>query len=63
MSTQTVETPAGIPAAHIPDDDEFDLDMRVIEASVPLPILACSTDDNCNPSCNSSCATAVADPF
>ncbi|MEV0167795.1 FxLD family lanthipeptide [Nonomuraea fuscirosea] len=62
MSINTVEAPQGLPVMEIPDED-FELDMRVIEASVPLPVLACSTDDNCNPSCASSCATAVADPF
>ncbi|GAA4945769.1 FxLD family lantipeptide [Nonomuraea thailandensis] len=61
MSINIVEAPQGLAAEEIPD--EFELDMRVIEASVPLPVLACNTDDNCNPSCNSSCATAVADPF
>lgn len=43
-------------------DDDFDLDMRVIEAAFPIPVLACDTSDNCGSSCGSSCATNVADP-
>jgi FxLD family lantipeptide len=62
VSINTIEAFKGLPAEEIPDD-EFELDMRVIEASVPLPVLACATDDGCNPSCASSCATAMADPF
>ena len=62
MSIDTVQASTEVPAEAI-SDEEFELDMRVIEASVPIPVLACSTDDGCNPSCSSSCATAVADPF
>ncbi|TMR90635.1 FxLD family lanthipeptide [Nonomuraea basaltis] len=43
-------------------DAEFDLDMRVIEASFPIPVLACDTSDNCGSSCGGACATNVADP-
>ncbi|MGW0192063.1 FxLD family lanthipeptide [Nonomuraea sp. NPDC003201] len=62
MSIDTIEASNGLPAKEIPAD-EFELDMRVIEASMPMPVLACDTSDGCNPSCASSCATAVADPF
>lgn len=62
MSIDTIETATGLSIEEIPEE-EFELDMRVIEASMPMPILACSTDDGCSPSCASSCATALADPF
>ncbi|WP_230885174.1 FxLD family lanthipeptide [Planomonospora sp. ID82291] len=62
MSIDTIQTPLGPSTGEIPEE-EFELDMRVIEASMPMPILACSTDDGCNPSCSSSCAIAMADPF
>jgi FxLD family lantipeptide len=63
MTITTIEAPSTEKASpeEIPDG-EFDLDMRVIEASFPIPVLACDTSDNCGSSCGSACATNVADP-
>lgn len=55
----TAPAPAPTPAS---TEEEWDLDMRVIEASYPIPTLACDTSDNCGASCSSSCATKAADP-
>lgn len=36
--------------------DEFSLDLRVIEDSLPLAKMSCNTDDNCGGSiCGSAC--------
>jgi FxLD family lantipeptide len=46
------------------DDDEFRLDMRVIEAVTPLVTMMCDTSDGCGSTCeNSACATGSNDPF
>lgn len=45
-------------------DDEFTLDMRVIEATTPLVTMMCDTSDNCGSTCeNSACASGSNDPF
>jgi len=45
-------------------DDEFTLDMRVIEATTPLITMMCDTSDGCGSTCeNSACATGSNDPF
>ncbi|HEY1715180.1 MAG TPA: FxLD family lanthipeptide [Solirubrobacteraceae bacterium] len=44
-------------------DDEFELDMTVVEATTPIVVLMCSTDDGCGSTCaNSACATSSNDP-
>lgn len=44
-------------------EDPWDLDMRVVEASYPIPKMLCDTSDNCGSSCSTSaCTTSVADP-
>ncbi|GAA4185756.1 hypothetical protein GCM10022252_16690 [Streptosporangium oxazolinicum] len=44
-------------------DDEFVLDMRVVEATTPLAVMACSTGDGCGSTCSgSACATSSNDP-
>jgi FxLD family lantipeptide len=43
--------------------DEFDLDVRVIEAGESVGALLRSTDDNCGSSCSgTACVTNVAHP-
>jgi FxLD family lantipeptide len=45
-----------------PDDEDFVLDMRVIESTTPLVIMMCSTSDGCGSSCSTSaCATKASD--
>ncbi|GAB3450443.1 FxLD family lanthipeptide [Actinophytocola sediminis] len=44
--------------------DEFALDVRVIEDSLPLAKLSCATDDNCGGStCGSACTSNVTEPL
>jgi FxLD family lantipeptide len=46
-----------------PGEDEFRLDLRVIESAAPLVVVMCSTDDECGSTCApSACATASNDP-
>jgi len=45
-------------------DDDFVLDMRVVESTTPLVIMMCSTSDGCGSSCSTSaCATRASDPI
>lgn len=45
-------------------DDDFVLDMRVIESTTPLVTMMCDTSDNCGSTCeNSTCASGSNDPF
>lgn len=44
-------------------DDDFELDMRVVEATTPLVIMMCSTSDGCGATCSTSaCSTSSYDP-
>jgi FxLD family lantipeptide len=46
------------------DDDEFTLDLRVIESDTALAVVRCATDDECGTTCApSACATSSNDPF
>jgi FxLD family lantipeptide len=50
------------PAEAVTDDD-FELDMRVVEATTPLVIMMCSTSDGCGSTCSTSaCSTSSYDP-
>lgn len=57
----------GVDMGLIDDSDEvdFSLDLRVIEASLPLAKMSCDTSDNCGGStCGSACTSQVAQhPF
>jgi FxLD family lantipeptide len=45
-------------------DDDFVLDMRVIESTTPLVTMMCDTSDNCGNTCeNSTCISGSNDPF
>jgi len=45
-------------------DDDFELDLRVIESTTPLITMMCSTNDNCGSTCSkSACTTSAAQPF
>lgn len=45
-------------------DDEFELDLTVIESTTPLVTMMCSTNDNCGSTCQkSACVTSSAQPF
>ena len=45
------------------DDREFQLDMRVVEATTPLVTMMCSTSDGCGNTCSTSaCSTSSNDP-
>jgi FxLD family lantipeptide len=44
-------------------DDEFVLDMRVVEDTTPLAIMTCDTGDGCGSTCRgSACSTSTHDP-
>ncbi|MEU8266400.1 FxLD family lanthipeptide [Sphaerisporangium sp. NPDC049002] len=44
-------------------DEEFELDMRVVEATTPLVIMMCDTNDGCGSTCGTSaCSTSSNDP-
>jgi FxLD family lantipeptide len=44
-------------------DEEFELDMRVVEATTPLVIMMCDTSDGCGSTCSTSaCSTSSNDP-
>ncbi|MER6007411.1 MULTISPECIES: FxLD family lanthipeptide [Nonomuraea] len=49
--------------ADVAADEEFELDMRVVEATTPLVTMMCATDDGCGTSCSTSaCTTSSNDP-
>lgn len=49
--------------AELVTDDEFELDLRVVEAATPLVITMCSTNDGCGSTCSTSaCSTHSYDP-
>jgi FxLD family lantipeptide len=39
-------------------DDEFALNLRVVEISGPIPISLCDTGDGCGDTCNGSACTS-----
>jgi FxLD family lantipeptide len=41
------------------DEDEFVLDVRVIEDERPADVRACATDNGCPPTCASSCTSSA----
>ncbi|MEO3854503.1 FxLD family lanthipeptide [Acrocarpospora sp. B8E8] len=44
-------------------EEDFVLDMRVVEATTPLVVMMCSTDDGCGSTCDgSACSTSSNDP-
>ncbi|MFK3984450.1 FxLD family lanthipeptide [Micromonospora sp. NPDC050397] len=63
MSMTPPTTVLDAPAAEDVRDDDFVLDMRVIEATTPLVIMMCSTSDGCGSTCSTSaCSTSSYDP-
>ncbi len=44
-------------------EDEFELDMRVVEATTSLVVMMCDTSDGCGSTCSTSaCSTSSNDP-
>lgn len=44
-------------------EDDFTLDMHVIESTTPLVIMMCSTSDGCGSTCSTSaCSSRSSDP-
>jgi len=59
MTLQLLDSPRTEPA-----EDDFVLDMRVVESTTPLVIMMCSTSDGCGQSCSTSaCTTKASDPI
>jgi len=49
--------------ADVVAEEEFELDMRVVEATTPLVIMMCDTSDGCGTTCSTSaCSTSSNDP-
>ncbi|URM97384.1 FxLD family lanthipeptide [Actinomadura madurae] len=56
-ATEALDAPASV------SEDEFVLDMRVIETTTPLVTMMCSTSDGCGSTCSTSaCSTSSNDP-
>jgi FxLD family lantipeptide len=63
MAPPTAILDALAPPAEDVTDDDFELDMRVVEATTPLVIMMCSTNDGCGSTCSTSaCSTSSYDP-
>ncbi|MEU4231991.1 FxLD family lanthipeptide [Nonomuraea sp. NPDC026600] len=61
--TLTLDATDVLNPADLAADEEFELDMRVVEASTPLVIMMCDTSDGCGTSCSTSaCTTSSNDP-
>ncbi|GAA4991299.1 FxLD family lantipeptide [Nonomuraea thailandensis] len=59
----TLDAPKVLHPADAVADDEFELDMRVVEATTPLVTMMCATDDGCGTTCSTSaCTTSSNDP-
>ena len=51
------------PDVAVLSDDDFVLDMRVVESTTPLVIMMCSTSDGCGSTCSTSaCSSRSSDP-
>lgn len=49
--------------AAVVSDDDFILDMTVVESTTPLVTMMCATDDGCGSTCSTSaCSTSSNDP-
>jgi FxLD family lantipeptide len=60
LTLDTIEDPDSGAAV---GDEEFELDMRVVEATTPLVIMMCDTSDGCGNTCSTSaCSTSSNDP-
>ncbi|URN07652.1 FxLD family lanthipeptide [Actinomadura madurae] len=56
-ATEVLDAPTGV------SEDEFVLDMRVVETTTPLVTMMCSTSDGCGSTCSTSaCSTSSNDP-
>jgi FxLD family lantipeptide len=45
-------------------DDEFELDMRIVESVTPLVEMMCDTNDGCGSTCSTSaCNSRASDPL
>jgi FxLD family lantipeptide len=54
----------GLPGGAGFGDDEFELDLRVIESAYPIAKLLCDTSDQCGSTCSgSACNTSANGPF
>ncbi|MFI6295951.1 FxLD family lanthipeptide [Nonomuraea sp. NPDC050790] len=61
--TLTLDATDVLDPADVAADEEFELDMRVVEATTPLVIMMCDTSDGCGTSCSTSaCTTSSNDP-
>ncbi|RJL23188.1 FxLD family lanthipeptide [Bailinhaonella thermotolerans] len=60
MSPLTLDVPAQEPPA---TEDPYALDLAIVEATTPLPMLMCDTSNGCGSTCSTSaCSTSANDP-
>jgi len=60
--TAVLDAPTA-PGIEVVTDDDFELDMRVVEATTPLTVFMCNTNDGCGSTCSgSACSTSSYDP-
>lgn len=57
MSTATVSTTPNATTSSAGGDDDFDLDVSIIESGPVIPELLRSTSDNCGGTCASACTS------
>lgn len=63
MAPPTSLTAAQPPTEDTVSDEDFVLDMRVIESTTPIVVMMCDTSDNCGSTCaGSACNTSSNDP-
>lgn len=63
MAASAILTASAVGIAGAVDDDEFTLDLRVIELATPLTPAMCDTSDGCGSTCSTSaCNTSSSDP-
>ncbi|MEU6720754.1 FxLD family lanthipeptide [Nonomuraea sp. NPDC046802] len=59
----TLDAADALNPADVVADEEFELDMRVVEATTPLVTMMCPTNDGCGSTCGTSaCSTSSNDP-
>ncbi|MET8139888.1 FxLD family lanthipeptide [Sphaerisporangium sp. NPDC005288] len=61
--TLTLDATDVLNSGDVVTDEEFELDMRVVESTTPLVTMMCETSDGCGTSCSTSaCTTSSNDP-
>ncbi|RAY15423.1 FxLD family lantipeptide [Actinomadura craniellae] len=60
----TLDATEPLDGSMVVGEEEFVLDMKVVESTTPLVTMMCSTSDGCGSTCSTSaCSTSSNDPF